>query len=67
MTNHELARRNRAGILYGICFILFSLVMGGLHWLITGINDDFGMGIVVGLLLGVGLAGLASRRVREMD
>lgn len=62
-----MERRNRVGILYAICFILFSLAMGGIWWLLTGISEDFGMGVAVGLLLGGGLMGLASRRVRTMD
>lgn len=65
--NPDLARRNRAGILYGICFILFAAAMAGIHWLMTGISVDFGTGFVVGAFLGVGLFALASRRVREMD
>jgi len=63
----EMESRNRVGILYAICFILFSLVMGGIWWLMTGISEDFGMGFVVGALLAVGLFALASRRVRTMD
>lgn len=62
-----MERRNRVGILYAICFILFSLAMGGIWWLLTGISDDFGIGFVVGAALMLGLMGLASRRVRTMD
>lgn len=57
--------RNQQGIIYAICFILFGLVMFGLHWLMTGLNEDFGIGVAVGIVLGLGLAALASRRVRE--
>ncbi len=39
--------------------------MGGIQWLLTGINDDFGAGVFVGALIGVGLFALASRNVRE--
>ena len=54
-------------MLYGICFVLFAAVMGGLHWLLTGVNADFGMGVAVGLGLGTGLVFLASRQARESD
>lgn len=57
--------RNQMGFIYAACFILMGLFMFGLHWLITGISDDFGTGIVIGMALGMGLLGLASRRVRE--
>lgn len=57
--------RNRAGILYGICFILLALVMGGLHLLLTGFGPQFGAGVTVGLFIGIGLTALASRQVRE--
>lgn len=57
--------RNRAGILYGICFILFSAVMAGLHWLMTGIDANFGLGVAVGIGLGIGVTALASKSVRE--
>lgn len=59
--------RNRAGILYGIAFIAFSVIMAGMHWLLTGINADFGGGVAVGLGVGIGLMALLSRRVRELD
>lgn len=59
--------RNQAGILYGVAFVAFAIVMAGLHWLLTGINDDFGVGVAVGLFLGIGAMALASRRVRELD
>lgn len=54
-------------MLYGICFVLFALVMGGLHWLLTGISADFGMGVAVGLGLGWGMVFLGSRKARESD
>lgn len=59
--------RNRAGILYGICFLAFSAVMAGWHWLMTGVNADFGMGVAVGAFLAYGVLALASRRIRELD
>lgn len=57
--------RNQQGFIYAICFILFGLVMGGLWLLLTGINDSFGAGVAVGMFIGIGLIGLASRNVRE--
>lgn len=59
--------RNQAGFLYAAAFILAAIMMGGVHWLLTGINADFGMGVAVGIALGMGIIGLASRRVRESD
>lgn len=57
--------RNQQGFLAAIALILFGLVMGGIHLLITGISTEFGAGIVVGMAVGMGLLGLASRNVRE--
>jgi len=59
--------RNRAGVLYGIAFLITAALMAGWHWLLTGINADFGMGVTVGALLAYGLLALLSRRVRELD
>lgn len=59
--------RNRAGILYGICFLAFSIIMAGWHFLLVGINADFGSGVAVGAFLAYGLLALLSRRVRELD
>lgn len=58
--------RKRASILYGVAFLAFSAVMAGLHWLIVGINADFGGGFVVGMLFAFGLLGLLSKTVREL-
>lgn len=63
----RMTDRNRMGILYAVCFILFAVVMTGLHWLMTGINADFGTGVAVGVALGMGVLALASKRVRESD
>lgn len=59
--------RNQVGILYGIAFLIFSGVMAGWHWALTGISRDFGAGAAVGFLFAVGVMALASRRVRELD
>lgn len=59
--------RNRAGILYGICFIAFSVIMTAWHWVLTGINEQFGTGAAIGLILGIGIMALLSRKVRELD
>lgn len=63
----ERMDRNRAGMLYGAAFVLASLMMGGLYWLLTGINDDYGLGVATGFFLGAGLFFLASRSARESD
>ena len=39
--------------------------MAGLWWLVSGINDDFGAGVVVGILIGAGGVFLASRQARD--
>lgn len=57
--------RNQKGFIYAACLILMGLVMGVLHFLITGISDGFGIGFVAGMLVGGGLLALASRNVRE--
>lgn len=59
--------RNIRGLLYAAAFILMSATMFGLHWLMTGIDKNFGIGIGVGVLLGAGVIGLASKSVRESD
>lgn len=59
--------RNILGFLYATAFIITAAAMFGLHWLMTGISKDFGMGISVGLFLGIGIVALASRQVRESD
>lgn len=58
--------RNRAGILYGICFILFSAVMAAWHYVLVGFGPDFGAGVTVGALAAFGVLALLSRRVREL-
>ena len=59
--------RNQSGIFYGVAFILFAVLMGGWHLLLTGISADFGAGVTVGALLAYGLLALLSRKVRELD
>lgn len=58
--------RKRASILYGIASIAFAVVMTGVHWLLTGINEQFGYGVGVGLFLAFGLLGILSKTVREI-
>lgn len=57
--------RNQQGFIYAVCFILFGLIMGALWLLLTGISEDFGMGVAAGAFIGVGIFALASRTVRE--
>ena len=57
--------RNQLGFLYAFAFILAGLIFGCLWYLIKGINEDFGMGVVVGGVIGIGLVFLASRDARE--
>ncbi|MER9755402.1 hypothetical protein NKJ46_18430 [Mesorhizobium sp. M0166] len=59
--------RNIRGFLYAAAFIVAAVAMFGVHWLMTGISKDFGMGITVGLFLGIGIVALASKQVRESD
>lgn len=55
----------RQAWLASICIVLFALVMGGLHYLMTGFDEQFGSGIAIGLMLGGGLVFLASRQARN--
>lgn len=57
--------KNAAAILYGICFLALGAVMAFMHWLITGIDQNFGIGVAVGLFLGYGFLTLGSKAVRE--
>ncbi|SOC40104.1 hypothetical protein SAMN05892877_1075 [Rhizobium subbaraonis] len=57
--------RNQQGFLAAIALILFGIVMGVIHFLISGVSEQFGAGVVVGLLIGFGLLFLASRQARE--
>ncbi|MER9159087.1 hypothetical protein [Mesorhizobium sp. M0778] len=59
--------RNIRGFLYAAAFIMLAAAMFGVHWLMTGISKDFGIGMTVGLFLGIGIVALASRQVRESD
>jgi hypothetical protein len=58
--------RNKLGLIWGAVILLFALGMGAFHLLLTGISEDFGTGVVVGLALGVGSLALLSRNVREI-
>lgn len=51
---------------YAIAFIIFGATMLGLHWLMTGISEDYGMGLISGLFIGVGLIFLLSRSARSL-
>ena len=57
--------RNTSGIVTAIAFIIFATGMGGLNLLMTGFSEQFGYGVGVGIVLGMGLLGLASRQVRD--
>ncbi|MER8689373.1 hypothetical protein [Mesorhizobium sp. M1136] len=59
--------RNVRGFLYAAAFITLAAALFGVHWLMTGISKDFGIGMTVGLFLGIGIVALASRQVRESD
>lgn len=45
--------------------ILFALVMGGLHWLYVGINNDFGTGAFIGLIIGLVIGVVAAAPSKE--
>ncbi|MGN6772618.1 MAG: hypothetical protein ACTHJQ_22630 [Rhizobiaceae bacterium] len=60
------AERKRASILYGVASLAFAIVMTGVHWFLTGINDQFGYGFAVGLFFAFGLLGILSKTVREI-
>lgn len=51
---------------YAVAFIIFGAAMLGIHWLMTGISEDYGMGLVSGLFIGFGLIFLLSRSARSL-
>lgn len=57
--------RTQVLFLQALAIFLFGCVMTGLYWLMTGINEDFGLGIACGLVLGIGMTMLASKNARE--
>lgn len=56
---------SRRAILASFAILLFGLAMGGLYYLLHGINDDFGWGVAVGGIVSIGACFLASRNLRE--
>lgn len=59
--------RNVQGLYIGACFVLLGAFFAVFRWLQTGINEDFGYGFSVGVVVGAGLIFLASRTARESD
>jgi len=57
--------KNMQAILYAICFLLMGLFLAGMRWLFTGINEDFGVGVGVGIFIGSAILLFASREVRK--
>lgn len=49
-----------------IALILFGIIMAAWHWLLTGIDDNFGVGVVVGFVIGAGGVFLLSRSARNL-
>ncbi len=49
-----------------LALILFGVVMAAWHWLLTGIDENFGIGVVVGAAIMAGLLGFLSKRVRNL-
>lgn len=56
---------SRQAWIAAICIVAFGAIMGGLHYLATGFNDQFGWGFCVGLIIGIGMTFLASRQARN--
>lgn len=53
-------------IIYGIAFFAFGVLMAGWHWLLTGINADFGAGVAVGGAFSAGMLGLLFKSIRDI-
>jgi uncharacterized protein YebE (UPF0316 family) len=49
----------RGSVFVTICIVAFALAMAGLRFMLTGINEDFGYGFGVGILIGMPIALLA--------
>lgn len=49
-----------------LALILFGIVMAAWHWLLTGIDENFGIGVVVGFVIGAGGIFLLSRNARNL-
>lgn len=49
-----------------LALILFGIVMAAWHWLLTGIDENFGIGVVVGAAVMAGLLGFLSKNVRNL-
>lgn len=60
------SERKRASILYGVCLVLFGIVMAAWHFMLVGISADFGAGLVVGMAVTMGCLGIIFRSVREL-
>lgn len=58
--------RARIALVSSIALIAFSVIMGAWHFLLAGINADFGAGAAVGFAFGAGLIFLLSRSAREL-
>lgn len=52
---------------YAIAFIIFGAGMGFVHYLLKGVNEQFGMGVAAGLFIGAGLIFLLSRDARNLS
>ncbi|MCJ2011796.1 hypothetical protein [Methylobacterium sp. J-076] len=59
-----MSRPNQA-LFASVAITVFGLGMAGLHYLTTGFGEEFGAGVAVGGLIGMGLTFLASRQARE--
>lgn len=49
-----------------LALILLGLVLGGWHWLVRGVNEDFGAGVAVGGMLAFGMIFLLSKTARNL-
>lgn len=61
----ERMSQNAIRLLQAGCILALGLFFGTLHLLYTGISEDFGTGLMVGILIGGGLIFLASRQARD--
>lgn len=49
-----------------LALILLGLVLGGWHLLLTGIDENFGIGVAVGAILAFGMIFLLSKTARNL-
>lgn len=52
-------------IIAAFAILLFGAAMGGIYYLLHGVNDDFGLGVATGGVVALGACFLASKNLRN--